>query len=395
MNRLALLLLLLIPLLLLAKPAAADEGWVITAFDADYQIRQDGSVDVIEDIRVDFGAQQKHGILRDIPVDYEYDADQDGHADATRRIQVQVTSITDGQRSVQYVASIHGAVLNLRIGDPDVEVSGPQRYVISYRVTGMLNAQTSWDEFYWNVTGNAWPVRILSATAEVRAPSILQVTCFQGPSGSTDECASASSGGTATFRMTQPQQEGGGLTIVVALPKGTVEVPPPDLVKTKPFSEEFSDFVGLEPLPILAAVLAGIVSIAGVLRYWWLAGRDRWLGDLQYLSGDQRERRRPFFAKDTVVIEYQPPELTRRGRRLRPAEIGTLLDERADTLDVSATIVDLAVRGYLRITELEKSWTFGKADYTPRASQAQRRRAPDLRAHAARRDSSRTATRCR
>ncbi|HEY7466147.1 MAG TPA: DUF2207 domain-containing protein, partial [Dehalococcoidia bacterium] len=63
MKRLALLLVLL-PLLLLPKPAAADEGWVIVQFDADYQIRQDGSVDVIEDIRVDFGPQQKHGILR-------------------------------------------------------------------------------------------------------------------------------------------------------------------------------------------------------------------------------------------------------------------------------------------------------------------------------------------
>ena len=293
MNRLALLLLLLVPFLLLSQPAEADEGWVITSFDAAYQINQDGSVDVVEDIRVDFGAQQKHGILRDIPVDYEYDADQDGRTDSTRRIQIQVSGITDGQRSVQYVASIHGAVLNLRIGDPDVEVSGPQRYVISYRIVGMLNAQTDpqespseWDEFYWNVNGNNAPVRTLSATAEVRAPEILKVECFQGPTGSTEECESTFSDRRANFSLTDAQPEKAGLTIVVGMPKGTVEVPPPDLVGTKSFGEEFSDFVGLKPLPILAAVLAGIVSIAGVLRYWWLAGRDRWLGDLQYLSGD-------------------------------------------------------------------------------------------------------------
>jgi hypothetical protein len=35
------------------------------------------------------------------------------------------------------------------------------------------------------------------------------------------------------------------------------------------------------------------------------------------------------------------------------------MDERADTLDVSATIVDLAVRGHLQIKELPKGGIFG------------------------------------
>jgi uncharacterized membrane protein len=43
--------------------------------------------------------------------------------------------------------------------------------------------------------------------------------------------------------------------------------------------------------------------------------------------------------------------------------MGLLLDERADTLDVTATIVDLAVRGYLRITEIEKAHFFSKKDW--------------------------------
>ena len=53
------------------------------------------------------------------------------------------------------------------------------------------------------------------------------------------------------------------------------------------------------------------------------------------------------------------------GRRddLRPGQVGTLLDERADTLDVSATIVDLAVRGYLHIEELPREHWFAVADW--------------------------------
>ena len=38
---------------------------------------------------------------------------------------------------------------------------------------------------------------------------------------------------------------------------------------------------------------------------------------------------------------------------VRPGQVGTLIDEQANLLDVTATIVDLAVRGHLRITEIE------------------------------------------
>ena len=359
MKILAGLLLLLLPLFALtAAPAAADEGWVITSFDASYVINQDGSVDVIEDIRVDFGSQQHHGIEREMPVEYEYDADH------VRRIDADVIAVDDGTNPVHYEANRRGGYLNLRIGDPNVLVSGPQRYRITYRLTAALNPQTDSDEFYWNVTGNNWPVRIESASASVSAPSISNVTCYEGPTGSTAQCASQFSGGRAQFTMTQPQLEGGGLTIVVALHKGSVNVPPPTLIKLKSTGEKVRDFVGLGPLQIVVAIVLGIAGIAGVLRYWWLSGRDRWLGDLQYLTGDDRERRRPLFAKDSIVREYQPPEVKRGDRRYRPAEVGTLLDERADTLDVSATIVDLAVRGYLRITEIDnKTWIFGSTDY--------------------------------
>jgi uncharacterized membrane protein YgcG len=358
LKRLATILLLLLPLIALATPVAADEGWVITAFDATYVINQDGTVDVVEDIRVDFGPLQKHGILRDIPVEYDYDDHN------TRLIDVDVISVDDGQSPLRYETTRQGGYLELRIGDPNVLVSGPQRYRITYRVLAGLNPQTSWDEFYWNVTGNDWPVGIETASATVTAPAISNVTCFEGPKGSSDPCDSNATANSVQFTMTQPQAEGGGLTIVVALPKGNVDVAPPVLMEKQSAWDQVRDFVGLEPLQIIGAILIGIAAIAGVLRYWWLEGRDRWLGDLQYLTGDERERRRPLFAKDTVVREYQPPEVKRAGRRYRPAELGTLLDERADTLDVSATIVDLAVRGYLRITEVPKKWLFGSTDYT-------------------------------
>src|SRR5207244_4907439 len=60
--------------------------------------------------------------------------------------------------------------------------------------------------------------------------------------------------------------------------------------------------------------------------------------------------------------EYEPPD------KIRPAQVGVLLDESADTKDVTATIVDLAVRGYLTITEEPQQWIFGKKDWTLHAT---------------------------
>jgi uncharacterized protein (TIGR04222 family) len=48
---------------------------------------------------------------------------------------------------------------------------------------------------------------------------------------------------------------------------------------------------------------------------------------------------------------------------MRPAEVGVLVDESADTKDLTATIVDLAVRGYLRIEEIPAQGMFGKRDW--------------------------------
>jgi len=52
----------------------ADEGWVITSFHSDITIATSSALTVTEDIRVDFGSLQKHGIFRTIPLRYRYDA---------------------------------------------------------------------------------------------------------------------------------------------------------------------------------------------------------------------------------------------------------------------------------------------------------------------------------
>ncbi|HSP54450.1 MAG TPA: DUF2207 domain-containing protein, partial [Dehalococcoidia bacterium] len=109
-------------------------------------------------------------------------------------------------------------------------------------------------------------------------------------------------------------------------------------------------------------------AVAAVVRQWWIAGRDRWYGDMFHVADTTKSTVKPLGAHESIVTEFTPPELdgSRPARRLRPAEIGLLIDERADTLDVTATIVDLAVQKRLVIKEIEEGGVFGlfkKKDY--------------------------------
>jgi uncharacterized membrane protein YgcG len=337
--------------------ASMDEGWVITSFEANYNLRSDAIVEVVEDIRVDFRGLQKHGIFREIPVEYKTNDPK-----YNRRITLSAIKVDDGERAHKFTTSRNGANLQLKIGDPDRTISGQQRYRISYQVSGAFNRFDDHDEFYWNVTGPDWPVAIQRVSATTRDPGA-RVVCYEGPRNSTTACTiAAATSDSHRFTTTRPLEPGENLTIVLATPPGAIAVPPPDLVRVKSVGEQIVDFLGLKPVPIALAVLVLIGGISAIARQWWVAGRDRWYGDVQYLSGSQEEQIKPAFARETVVVEYTPPEMADK-RRLRPAEIGLLQDERADTLDVSATIIDLAVRGYLRITEIEKTWLFGKTDY--------------------------------
>lgn len=96
-----------------------------------------------------------------------------------------------------------------------------------------------------------------------------------------------------------------------------------------------------------------VAGLAFVGRSLWSVGRDREYVRNFYLNQDPTERTRPLFAHEAVVPEYEPPE------KLRPAQVGLLLDEGADPKDLTATIVDMAVRGYLAIEEQTRIQVLG------------------------------------
>ena len=188
------------------------------------------------------------------------------------------------------------------------------------------------DEFYWNVTGNDWPVPIDHASATVRLPEAaagsLRAQAFTGVYGSTQRDATArSQGRRGSVRDQQSRCPcAAGLTIDVYIPKGILKEPG---ALTK-----FFWFLGGNPIVFLP-----LVTFAGMFILWWYKGRDPDPGM-------------------SVAPMYEPPP------GISPAEAGTLLDDSIHPRDITSTIVDLAVRGYIKIEETaEKVLLFTQRDY--------------------------------
>src|SRR5271156_274816 len=309
---------------LMAAPLFA-RSWRISNFQDTITVNNDGSALVKETISVVFvGAW--HGIYRTIPIEYP------GPDGTNYQLFLEITSITENGANLKYDSSTtgSGAYRRLMIHIPDA-VNSTHEVEIAYRVRNATRFFDQYDEFYWNVTGNAWPVPIDHAAATVNFPSsaneALRAQAFTGVYGSTEHDATAKvEGSSAEFETTYPLPMRGGMTIDVYIPKGILTAPG---TLTKIFW-----FIGGNPIVFLP-----LVTFAVMFVLWWSAGRDPDPGM-------------------SVAPMYDPPP------GISPAEAGTLLDDRIHPRDITSTIVDLAVRGFIKIEETdEKGLLFHNKDY--------------------------------
>ncbi len=341
---------------LLPGAAGAQSSEHIERYDSEVTIQSNGVVRVQETIDYDFGTLQRHGIFRDIPVRVNFT----DKADTDRVFPLDVLSVraSEGTPSQYTIESIDGGLKRIKIGDPDRTLTGPHRYQITYTLRGALNGFRDHDELYLSAITTNWPVPIASATVRVDAPTdITQVNCFTGPLGSTLPCATAeSSGSTATFAQSDlgPFQ---GLTLTVAFPDGFVPPPKPILEEQFSLARAFS----LTPLTLGGAGLLLLLVVGGWAILQYRFGRDRrYKGsavDVAFGSATGEDERVPLLGPTETPVEFVPPD------DLRPGQVGTLIDFAANPLDVTATIVDLAVRKFLVIEEIEGTGWTHKADW--------------------------------
>jgi uncharacterized membrane protein len=304
--------------------AAAVKSWRITDFQENITVANDGSAVVTERIAVKFVGGW-HGIHRTIPIEYP------GPNGTNYELFLKVLSITDdsGNR-LKYESSTSNGARDLKIYIPDA-VDATRSVQITYAVRNGTRFFKDYDEFYWNVTGNDWPVPIDHAAATAHFPTAaagsLRAQAFTGVYGSKErDASSAVDGAEASFETTSPLPMRGGLTIDVYIPKNILQEPG---ALTK-----FFWFVGGNPIVFLP-----LVTFAGMFVLWWYKGRDPDPGM-------------------SVAPMYEPPA------GISPAEAGTLLDDQIHPRDITSTIVDLAVRGYIKIEETaDKILIFTHKDY--------------------------------
>jgi uncharacterized membrane protein YgcG len=336
------------------RAAHAQSGEAILSYAVAIAVQSDGGIVVDETIRYDFAGDLRHGIFRDIPVRLRYDDQQD------RLYPLEVLGVSGSPGTpVQYsVEHPGGGIARIRIGDPNQTITGVRNYEIRYRIAGALNGFSDHDELYWNAIGADWSVPITKATVDVTAPgAITNAACYAGWTESRLSCAGlAVSGQSAHF--TQPALgPNQALSVVIAFPTGLVPAPQPILQYRWSLRRAFT----IDPLRVgLALALAAAIA-AAIWRLVWIAGRDlRYVGspiDVAFGTPDAEVERVGLFDGGPTPVEYEPPD------GIRPGQVGTLVDERANPLDVTATIIDLAARGYLRIHEIPKEHWWGAVDW--------------------------------
>jgi hypothetical protein len=289
--------------------------WIIIAehyiksFESFIDVHKDGVMVVRERIVVDFGEEERHGIYRTIP-----------YYSQGRKLEFRLISVEDDSgSSYQVLEKKEGGEVYWRIGDPEVLIKGKKVYNITYKVNGAINYFKEHDEIYWNVNGTEWEMEIKEISCIVNLPegvdvSKVKYTFYTGKKGSREQNGKAWIEGNKVFFKAGPFKAGENLTIVVGLPKGVLIEPP----KPSWISRNWG---------LLFMIFLPLISLLYMLYQYFRYGRDPRI----YRS---------------IMVEYEPPD------NLKPAEIGTLVDEYADDRDIVATIIDLAIRGYLKIKPL-------------------------------------------
>ncbi|MFQ5548216.1 MAG: DUF2207 domain-containing protein [Woeseia sp.] len=321
MKRLALLLLL--PLV-----SAADER--ILSFHSDIVVGQDGWVEVTETIAVRAErARIKRGIYRDFPTRY-----RDAYGNNREIAYEPLTVLRNDARENFHTRERENGIRTYFGSRNRLLAPGIHTYAFRYRANRMLGFFDEHDELYWNVTGLEWafPIDRASATVVLKFdgdPAIRSTDGFTGPMGSTGKDYTTRSDGASrvTFETTRVLVPHEGLTIVVAWPKGFV---------VQPTGLEKATWVLTDNVNLVAALTGLAAMLLYFIPVWRNFGRDPEEG--------------------LIVTRYEPPA------GFSPASLRYIKQMYYDSKVMTAAVLSLAVKGYLRITESDDLHSLERRD---------------------------------
>jgi uncharacterized membrane protein YgcG len=305
-------------------------GWEIDAFHADYVLNgRGGSMLIKERIDVTFQTP-KHGILRQIPNKYNtavFSPDTD--------LMVSVQSVLDETgKPYPYTEYYENNNKILKIGDPDKTITGAYQYNIEYTVQNAIRFFSSHDELFWDINGTESGVAHGKVSArfiidEELLDNYTDIKCYTGIYGlSGDDCSIEINEDREVIanssRVFSPFEN---LSVVIGFERDTFIRPS--------WWEQYSSVImrhaGIVLIPVPILVIMYVI--------WDRRGRD-------------------IKSRKVVVVQFDPPN------GLTPAEVGTLSDYTVDNKDVTSTIIDLAIRGYLKLIDTTKRDSSKNRKYT-------------------------------
>ncbi|MDQ3477672.1 MAG: DUF2207 domain-containing protein [Pseudomonadota bacterium] len=303
--------------------ASAEER--IRSFISDVRINADSSLSVTETIHLRAENDAiRHGIYRDFPTRYR------GRNGSQIRVGFSFEAAALDGQPVPASASAVGNGVRIKIGDPNTYVPvGEHRYEIRYRTTRQLGRFEDFDELYWNATGNGWQFPIDVAEARIRLPVPAKFgrrAAYTGAQGSTESSAEVvdERSGEIRFRTTAPLAPYEGLTVAVAFPKDVVAAPG-GRTRAMWWLADYGP-------PLVGGL--GLLSLMGFYYVAWKrAGRNPRAG--------------------TVVPIFEPAD------GLTPAAMRYLIKMGADNRAFAAALIDMGVRGHVRLVEEEGGWFSG------------------------------------
>jgi len=264
--------------------------------------------------------------------------------DRLYRYAIDVTEVTADGRAVTPDVSTADGYLQV-----SVPTDGARRVELAYRVRG-ASVATSDDTttVSWRfLQGLNLPVRTFRATVSV--PGLFtSLDCRAGAPGDPGVCADFSGG---THEQSDPYVHDGPrgageiVQVVLRFPAATVAANA-DVVQLWSLDRAFST----APLPLGTAALLALVGALAL----WMAHRR--------LGRDAAVPAHPQMIGSFRPVGPGQSEFALTGD-VRPGEVGTLLDERVDPLDVTATVLDLAVRNHLRITQVPRTSEFAPTEW--------------------------------
>jgi hypothetical protein len=331
-----------------AQAANTSTTDVIDSMQFTYEVTPDGVLKVRERIVYRFlPATDRHGIIRDL-VTREVYADDDSKDQLYEVSNVRVSSPSGD--SAEFTETVNKTnhdrdqSLRIKIGAASRTVTGPTAtYELRYDIRGALRHFDDHSELYWDATGTLSEAvtRNVSVTVTV-SQGVQRATCFAGPQGSKNPCDQATvAAGTATYTEAELPSRN-GLTVVAAIPAGVVTNDAPIVVDAPGFLERS----GLTIPGLVGSTLVSLGAILAAVFYSKNGNKDQRFAGMPPgtfpPNGMNAQPVKDDLNESQIPVAFSPP-------RIPVAEGGLLIDAKANTTETAATLIDLAVRGGIRI----------------------------------------------